>query len=122
MSKRIVRNYPAFNLQKALAISQKIQDERAGRPFKRLLLAESLDIKPGSSNFRDLLSASHKYGLTEGSEKSAEISLTALGIRRLMLETSKGTGQRLRKPHSHRRFSKLCTLPMITGNYHPLIC
>jgi hypothetical protein len=79
MSTRVIRNYPAFSLAKTLSVAQKIQDERAGHPFKRLLLAESLDIKPGSTNYRDLLSASYKYGLTEGSEKSTEITLTPLG-------------------------------------------
>ena len=36
-------------------------------------------MSPSSSNFRDLLSSSNKYGLTEGNEKSDAISLTSAG-------------------------------------------
>jgi predicted nucleotide-binding protein len=35
--------------------------------------------EPSSSNFRDLLSSSLKYGLTAGTEKAASIALTELG-------------------------------------------
>jgi hypothetical protein len=79
MSKRVVRNFPSCSLEKSLSVAQKLQDESAGRALKRLLLADALGIKPASTNFRDILSASYKYGLTEGSEKSPEITLTALG-------------------------------------------
>lgn len=74
------RNYPKHSLQDALTLAQKIQDEMAGKPMKRLLLADALSIKPSSTNFRDLLSSSNKYGLCEGNEKSNEIKLTQLGI------------------------------------------
>ena len=47
--------------------------------MKRLLLADALGLSPSSSNFRDLLSSSYKYGLTEGTEKAPEISLTPRG-------------------------------------------
>jgi len=73
------RNYPLHSLEEALVVPQKIQDEMGGKPFKRLLLAEALGIKPSSSNFRDLLSSSFKYGLTDGTEKANEISLTPIG-------------------------------------------
>ncbi len=76
---RKYRNYPAHTLEEALTLAQKIQDEMGGKPFKRLLLAEALGIKPSSSNYRDLLSSSLRYGLTEGTEKASEISLTKLG-------------------------------------------
>lgn len=60
------RNFPSRTLEASLPVPQKIQDESAGRPFRRLLLAEALGIKPASTNFEALLSASYKYGLTEG--------------------------------------------------------
>ena len=47
--------------------------------MKRILLAEAVGRKPGSSRYRDLLSSSYKYGLTEGTEKAGYISLTQLG-------------------------------------------
>lgn len=73
------RNFPTNNLEHSLRVAQKIADERGGNPFKRLLLADALGLKPGSSNYRVLLSSAHKYGLTEGTEKASEISLTELG-------------------------------------------
>lgn len=73
------RNFPRHKLEEALRVPQKIQDEMAGRPFRRLLLAEALGMGPSSIEFRDLLSSSYKYGLTEGTEKAAEISLTPIG-------------------------------------------
>ena len=75
------RNFPFHTLEEALIVAQKIQDEMGGQPFKRLLLAEALGIKPGSSNYRDLLSSSYKYGLTDGTEKASEIAITQLGSR-----------------------------------------
>jgi len=73
------RNFPRDTLEESLAVSQKIMDEMAGKPFKRLLLADALGIAPSSSNFRYLLSSSHQYGLTEGTEKATEIELTDIG-------------------------------------------
>ena len=75
------RNFPRDTLQESLAVAQKIMDEMAGKPFKRLLLAEALGISPGSSNFRYLLSSSYQYGLTEGTEKASDIELTDAGRR-----------------------------------------
>jgi hypothetical protein len=73
------RTHPQHTLEQVLIVPQKIRDEMAGKPMRRLLLADALGIKPSSSNYRDLLSSSAKYGLTEGSEKAAEIRLTATG-------------------------------------------
>lgn len=76
---RKYRNYPQHTLEEALPVAQKIQDEMGGKPFKRLLLADALGIKPASSNFKTLLSSSYQYGLTDGTEKASEISLTKIG-------------------------------------------
>src|ERR1700745_2762210 len=76
---KIKRNFPTNTLEQALAVAQKIADERGGKPFNRLLLAEALGLTPSSSNYRVLLSSAYKYGLTEGTEKASEISLTELG-------------------------------------------
>ncbi len=73
------RTYPVHTIVEALAVAEKIQSEKGGRPFNRLLLAEALGYKPSSSNYRVLLSSSYKYGLTDGTEKAAEIGLTPLG-------------------------------------------
>lgn len=74
-----LRTFPKHALEEALALPQEIQDERGGKPFRRLLLADALGAKPSSSHFRDLLSSANKYGLTEGNEKTTEISLTKRG-------------------------------------------
>jgi predicted nucleotide-binding protein len=73
------RNFPKHNLEASLVVPQKIQDEMGGKPMNRLLLAEALGLSPSSSNFREILSSSYKYGLTEGTEKADEISLTPIG-------------------------------------------
>ena len=73
------RPYPTHILEDVLPIPQKIQDEMAGRPMKRLLLADALGIKPASSNFKSLLSSSQRYGLTDGTEKATEVKPTAIG-------------------------------------------
>lgn len=77
MAKR--RPFPKNTLEEALIIAQAIRDQNAGRPFDRLLLAETIGRKPSSSVYRDLLSSSRRYGLTTGSEKSETIALTPLG-------------------------------------------
>lgn len=82
------RNFPKDSLSQALVIAQKIADENAGAPMNRLLVADSLGIKPGSSNFKYLLSSSRSYGLTEGTEKATEISLTELGKKVVKAEGS----------------------------------
>jgi len=73
------RNFPKHSIDATLILPQKIQDEMGGKPMRRLLLADALSLSPSSSNFRDLLSSSNKYGFTEGNEKSDEISLTPIG-------------------------------------------
>jgi len=73
------REYPIHALPEALRVAQAIQDKNNGQPFKRILLADSIKIKPMSSDFREILSSSYKYGLTLGTEKAVSISLTDLG-------------------------------------------
>lgn len=77
--KKQYRNFPLHSLQDALAIARAIRDHSAGKPMNRNLLADALGKSPESSVIRDLLSSSYKYGLTEGTEKAAEIALTELG-------------------------------------------
>lgn len=73
--------FPPTSLEEAVNLADAIRDYNAGQPFDRLLLADALGIKPGSSNFRELLKAGYQYGLTIGSEKSDQISLTPLGTK-----------------------------------------
>jgi len=73
------RPFPKHTLEKALKVAKAIQDKNAGKPWKPIFVAEALNIKPGSSNFRELTSSSYKYGLTEGTWNAQYISLTPLG-------------------------------------------
>jgi len=75
------RPFPAFSLPESLVVARAIQDKNAGKPMNRLLLADAIGIKAGSSGYRDLLSSSYKYGLTEGTEKATQVILTSLGER-----------------------------------------
>lgn len=78
--KRQYRNFPLHSLQDALPVARAIRDHSAGKPMNRSLLADALGKSPDSSVIRDLLSSSYKYGLTEGTEKAVEVSLTELGV------------------------------------------
>lgn len=73
------RPYPEITITEAIKVPQGIREQNAGRPMNRVLLAEALKLSPTSSDFRDLLSASYKYGFTKGSFNSETIALTELG-------------------------------------------
>ncbi len=74
------RPFPAFGLEQSLAIARAIADNNAGRPYSRLSLAESIERSPESSAFRQLITSSAAYGLTEGSYKAPQIKLVELGL------------------------------------------
>jgi predicted nucleotide-binding protein len=73
------RPYPQIPIMEAIKVPQGIREHNGGRPMNRVLLAEALKLSPTSSDFRDLLSASYKYGFTKGSFNSESIELTELG-------------------------------------------
>jgi len=73
------RPYPEIPITEAINIPQGIREHNAGRPMNRVLLAEAVKLSPTSSDFRNLLSASYKYGFTKGSYNSETIDLTELG-------------------------------------------
>src|SRR5947209_1644918 len=73
------RPYPLVSLKEALRIPQAITDNNAGRPMKRLLLANAVKFSPASSGFRELIAASARYGLTSGNYASDVIELGAVG-------------------------------------------
>ncbi len=79
INRRPVRTFPKHFLEEVLVIARAVQDRNGGNPMKRILVADSIKRKPTSPEFRDLLSSSFKYGLTLGTEKAENISLTNLG-------------------------------------------
>lgn len=74
------RNYPAVALEEALAVATAIQDEASASVVSKLTLAVLISKTPSSSQFRDLVSASRMYGLTNGGVNAEEFSLTDLGM------------------------------------------
>ncbi|MGD0160027.1 MAG: TIR domain-containing protein [Candidatus Bathyarchaeia archaeon] len=73
------RPFPRNTVEDALRIAKTILDLNNGKPMKRIFIADHLKIRPDSTNFKYLISASFRYGLTQGNEKSEFISLTPLG-------------------------------------------
>jgi predicted nucleotide-binding protein len=73
------RPFPKNTLEEVLKLAETIQDQNNGQSMKRIFIADHLKIKPDSTNFSYLISASFRYGLTKGNEKSEFISLTSLG-------------------------------------------
>ncbi len=71
--------FPSHTLQEALAVAEAIQNKNAGKPWKPIFVAEAINKSPTSTIFRDITSASYKYGLTQGTWNAQYISLTPLG-------------------------------------------
>lgn len=71
--------FPRDPLSKVLKIAESIEKNNAGKPYDRLDLAKSIDSSPTSSTFRQLITSSSRYGITEGSYAAEKISLTVLG-------------------------------------------
>jgi len=73
------RQYPAVPIVEAAKLAHGIRDHNAGHPMNRVLLADALKKSPASSEFRELISASNKYGFTKGNANSEIVELTPLG-------------------------------------------
>lgn len=73
------RPYPVLSVTEAAQLADAIRKNNAGRPMNRVLLAQALNRKPASSDFRDLIAVSTKYGFTKGTYHSETIELTELG-------------------------------------------
>jgi len=71
--------YPKVTLVDALRLAESIRDNNAGKPYNRIDLASSIDVSPESSVLRTCITASSKFGLTEGSYAAEKIGLTDLG-------------------------------------------
>ena len=72
--------FPRCTLLQAIKLAQSINDNNAGQAYSRISLAESIESTPESSFFRNLITASSRYGLTDGSYKSEKIALTSIGL------------------------------------------
>jgi len=72
--------YPVIPFEQALRIGQGIADFGAGHPMKRTTLLEKLTL-PVNQTTKDLITASGKYGLTDGAHDAEEIKLTDDGFK-----------------------------------------
>lgn len=81
------KTFPTMPLKEALVIAKTIEAEASGTPMKRLTLFDTLGKSPDSGPSRALITASSKYGLTNGSYKADDISLTDLG-KKIVSESS----------------------------------
>jgi predicted nucleotide-binding protein len=73
--------FPKTSLETALRVPDALEQASAGNPLPPIETAKALEYSPGSSGFRTILAASHRYGLTRGSYKSSRISMQELGTR-----------------------------------------
>lgn len=71
--------FPKYSLMQALRIAESVRDNNAGQPYNRIDLAKSLNTTPESSGFRMLISASSRFGITQGGYQAEKIALTDLG-------------------------------------------
>lgn len=73
------RVFPAATFEEALELALAIQRLASGKPIRRLTLFDQLQRSPDSSASRQLITNSHRYGLTTGSYISESLALTPEG-------------------------------------------
>lgn len=78
--RRLIRNYPAHDIEESLGIARVIYEQNAGLPLQRTLLATGLGTTVNSSSFVTKLAASEEYGITQGRYRSESIKITELGM------------------------------------------
>jgi hypothetical protein len=79
--------YPVIPFEQAVRIGEGIAVVGRGHPVKRTTLLEKLGL-PGSQTTKDLITASGKYGITEGAHDAEIIRLTEMGAKALGPEAS----------------------------------
>ncbi|HEX4087050.1 MAG TPA: hypothetical protein VHY22_19200 [Chthoniobacteraceae bacterium] len=77
--KRLSRPYPQVSLERALIVATAIKDKNGGNPFAKEDVAVACGVSVKSTAYIYLLSASARFGLTDGSISSTKISLAPLG-------------------------------------------
>jgi hypothetical protein len=72
--------YPILSFEQALRFGYGVAEVGAGHPVKRATLFEKLNL-PVNQATRDLITASSKYGITNGAHNADEFSLTTEGAK-----------------------------------------
>lgn len=78
-TKRSVKNVPLLTFEDALVLANGIWSCASGQKVRRLTLFDHLKKSPDSGPSRGLITASSKYGLTNGGYQAEFIELTPLG-------------------------------------------
>lgn len=79
--KKIDRPYPRVTLENALRVPSVLKEKNGGNPWHPEEIAKALGVGCKTGPFWYLTAGSRDYGLTEGTSRTAEISLTGLGRR-----------------------------------------
>lgn len=77
--KRTNRPFPSETFEDALVIGNGIQEHASGQPVRRITLLDKLGKSPDSGLTRALITASGKYGITNGSYGAETLELTPDG-------------------------------------------
>lgn len=73
---RVVRPFPSCSFEEAEEFARQVFEFASGNAVRRLLLFNHLDKSPESSQSRDIVTNSAKYGFTKGSYKAELLELT----------------------------------------------
>jgi len=76
---KIKSDFPKHTLEESLRVAEGLEEKNGGQPLPPIETASALDMSPGSSDFRVILSSSIKYGLTSGSFNSDRVALEEQG-------------------------------------------
>lgn len=76
---RVKSDFPKHTLQEAMRVAAGLEAKSGGQALPPLETAEAIEMSPGSSEFRAILSSSIKYGLTSGSYNTERVSLENRG-------------------------------------------
>jgi len=76
---KIESDFPKHTLEEALRVARALTDKNGGRPLPPIETAEAVEMSPGSSEFRTILSSSIKYGLTTGSFNTERVAVEERG-------------------------------------------
>jgi len=87
--------FPVHSLKESLGVIQAMEKNYEGDPTDPVDIADILKTTLNSKPFRNLLSSSHRYGLSTGSYKSEKIEMTELGKSIMEFTSDKGKNQGL---------------------------
>jgi hypothetical protein len=88
--------FPAATFEDALELAAAIFKNGSGQPVRRITLFDTMGKSPDSGTSRQLITNSAKYGLTTGSYKAEQLSLTPEGLTAVADDISPATQLRVR--------------------------